>query len=84
MTRLNRIKRKLDALKPHYCEVIDESHDHIGHIDWNIESHFRVKISSDEFINKNLLTQHKIINELLADELANGMHALSIEIKKTR
>ena len=71
-------------LKPHYCEVINESHSHIGHIDGNIESHFRIKISSDEFIDKNLLTQHKIINELLADELANGLHALSIEIRKDR
>lgn len=82
MTRINRIKSKLDVLKPHYCEIIDESHKHANHTNGTTESHFIIKISSDEFINKTLLAGHKIINELLVDEFASGLHALSINIKR--
>ncbi|WP_375326969.1 BolA family protein [Candidatus Tisiphia endosymbiont of Nemotelus uliginosus] len=81
MTRSNRIKSKLDVLKPHYCQIIDESSKHSAHTGGTIESHFIIKISADIFTGKTLLTQHRIINELLADELANGLHALTINIK---
>lgn len=80
MTRIVRIKGKLDVLKPHYCEVIDESNAHAGHISDAIESHLRVIISSDAFSGESLLMQHKIINKLLEEELMNGLHALSINI----
>lgn len=80
MTRIVRIKNKLDVLKPHYCKVIDESQAHASHTGGTIESHFRIEISSDMFLGKSLLMQHKIINELLADELTSGLHALSIDV----
>ncbi len=82
MTRINRIRQKLDVLKPHYCKIIDESHIHADHINGAIESHFKIEIFSDIFIGKDLLTQHKIIYDLLADELATGLHSLSISTKK--
>ncbi|WP_253307720.1 MULTISPECIES: BolA family protein [unclassified Rickettsia] len=79
MTRIDRIKEKLSALKPHFCEIIDESHKHAGHKYGGIESHFKVQISTNLFVGKSLIAKHRIINNLLADELANGLHALSIE-----
>lgn len=82
MTRVDRIKSKLDVLKPHYCEIINESHKHANHTNGATESHFIIKISSDAFVGKSLLAGHKIINQLLADELASGLHALSINIKR--
>lgn len=82
MTRIDRIKSKLDVLKPHYCEIIDESHKHADHTNDSTESHFIIKISSDTFTNKTLLAGHKIIHQLLEDELASGLHALSINIKR--
>ncbi|WP_341763867.1 BolA family protein [Candidatus Tisiphia endosymbiont of Beris chalybata] len=81
MTRINRIKSKLEVLKPHYCEILDESSKHSAHTGGAIESHFIIKIAADIFTGKTLLTQHKMINELLVDELANGLHALTINIK---
>ena len=80
MTRINRIKKKLDVLKPHYCNIIDESYKHANHTNRAFESHFKIRISSDVFLGKSLIMKHRIINELLADELANGLHALSIDI----
>lgn len=80
MTRIVRIKDKLDVLKPHYCKVIDESSTHAGHFSNATESHLRVIISSDALSEESLLTQHKIINKLLEEELASGLHALSINI----
>lgn len=80
MTRINRIKRKLDVLKPHYCEIIDDSLKHAGHTSGATESHFILKIAADIFQDKGLLAQHKIINQLLVDEFASGLHALTINI----
>ncbi len=82
MSKINRIKSKLDVLKPHYCEIVDESSKHASHTGGTTESHFRVKIFSAAFIGKSLLEQHKMINNLLADELTSGLHALSIDTKK--
>ncbi|WP_341757870.1 BolA family protein [Candidatus Tisiphia endosymbiont of Ditula angustiorana] len=84
MTKINRIKRKLDVLKPHYCEIVDESYKHASHNGGITESHLKIKIFSAAFIGKSLLEQHKIINNLLADELASGLHALSIDMKNPR
>ncbi|MCC8417202.1 MAG: BolA family transcriptional regulator [Rickettsia endosymbiont of Bryobia graminum] len=82
MTRIDRIKSKLDVLKPHYCEIIDESHKHANHTNGSTESHFIIKISSDILTNQTLLAGHKTIHQLLADELTSGLHALSINIKR--
>ncbi|WP_341757203.1 MULTISPECIES: BolA family protein [unclassified Candidatus Tisiphia] len=82
MSKINRIKSKLDVLKPHYCEIIDESSKHSSHTGGATESHFTIKIFSTAFIGKSLIEQHKMINNLLSDELASGLHALSIDTKK--
>lgn len=82
MKRIDNIKRKLAVLKPHYLEVIDESHLHVGHIGNSglPETHFAIKISAGLFKGMSLIDQHKILNQLLKDEFENGLHALSIKI----
>lgn len=84
MNRYNRIKQKLGVLNPHYLEIIDETKLHSGHrgIADPLESHFRIKINSKELAGKNLVTAHKMINNLLKNEFENGLHALSIDIIK--
>jgi len=80
MIRSERIKKKLEVLKPHYCKIIDESYKHTNHMQNAIESHYIIKISSDVFLKGNLLTNHRMVNELLSDEFASGLHALSLQI----
>ncbi len=76
-----RIRTKLErGLGPQVLEVIDESHQHSRP---GRESHFKVVVVSDAFEGKSLLVRHREVHELLADELADGVHALSIQALTT-
>ncbi|KAF8822180.1 BolA family protein [Cardiosporidium cionae] len=86
----NTIVHKLSvALKPTRLNVIDESHQHATHQEvklnpWKYasgESHFRVEVESELFKGLPVLQRHKMIYELLDDELKNSVHALSISAK---
>ena len=84
MTMHDRITKKLtDGLSPATLEVLDESHQHAGHGGWREggETHFRVKIASSAFNGLSLLAQHRLVNGLLAAELAEGVHALALETR---
>jgi len=75
------ITRKLtEALAPQSLKVEDESHQHEGHSGHREggQTHFRVYIVSDAFKNKTRVERHRLINGILADELAGGVHALAI------
>ena len=68
------------ALVPHALEVIDESHLHAGHSGARPEgeTHFRVKIQAEAFAGKSLIQRHRMVNEVLAEELNGPVHALAI------
>jgi len=75
------IERKLtEALAPQSLKVLDESHQHAGHAGHRPggQTHFRVYIVADAFKGKSRLERHRLVNRLLADELAAGVHALAI------
>jgi BolA family transcriptional regulator, general stress-responsive regulator len=77
------IEQKLTlAFQPQSLSVIDESHQHHGHAGAHPsgESHFRVRIMADAFKGKTRVTQHRMVNEVLATELKSRVHALAIEI----
>ncbi len=69
-----------EALVPHALEVIDESHLHAGHSGARPEgeTHFRVKIQAEAFTGKSLIQRHRMVNEVLAEELSGPVHALAI------
>ena len=78
----DRITEKLTrAFAPAELTVSDESHLHAGHAGARPEgeTHFRVKVVSRAFAGKTLVQQHRMINEVLADELAGPVHALAIK-----
>jgi BolA family transcriptional regulator, general stress-responsive regulator len=78
------IEAKLtQALSPVSLTVIDESEKHRGHGGWREggETHFRVQIVAAAFSGMNRVARHRAVNDLLADELANGVHALAIEVR---
>src|ERR1700704_4890250 len=68
------------AFAPESLEVVDESHQHVGHAGHRPggETHFRVYIVADAFKGKSRLERHRMINDTLAGELKGGVHALAI------
>jgi len=60
--------------------VEDESHRHEGHAGHRPggQTHFRVYIVSEAFKGKSRIERHRMVNGLLAAELAAGVHALAI------
>jgi len=81
MTVRDRIRRKLtEVFAPVFLEVIDDSHLHEGHAGSRPggESHFRIVISSEAFRGKSRIERHRMINELVRDEIEAGLHALAI------
>ncbi|XP_076652041.1 bolA-like protein DDB_G0274169 isoform X3 [Halictus rubicundus] len=74
------IQKKLaDSFDPSHLEVINESYMH--NVPKGAETHFKVVVVSDKFINQPLLKRHQMINNLLQAELEGGVHALSIVAK---
>ena len=69
------------AFAPISLEVIDESYQHQGHAGARPdgESHFRVRIVAAAFKGKSRVEQHRMINQVLAAELRERVHALAIE-----
>ncbi|HLH48969.1 MAG TPA: BolA family protein [Roseiarcus sp.] len=69
------------ALAPERLEIEDQSHLHAGHAGWRPggETHFKIKVASARFSGKGRLERHRMVYALLADEIAEGVHALQIE-----
>jgi len=77
MTIQQQITDKLQrALRLEHLDVINESDKH--NVPKGSESHFKLVIVSADFEGKSLLARHRLINDLLKDELALHIHALSL------
>jgi BolA family transcriptional regulator, general stress-responsive regulator len=63
-------------LQPQHLQVVNESSSH--NVPPGSESHFKVVVVSDQFNAKNLLARHRMINQILADELKSQIHALAL------
>jgi len=75
------IERKLtEALAPTRLEVVDDSGRHAGHAGHRPggESHFSVRVVSAAFAGKSRVERHRMVNTVLADELAGPVHALQV------
>jgi len=68
------------AFAPVSLEVVNDSHRHQGHAGAaeTGESHFTIKVVSERFAGKSRVERHRMVNEVLADELAGKIHALAI------
>lgn len=64
------------AMSPSHIEVVNESHNH--HVPPNSETHFKLVVVSKAFEGKRLLARHRMVNETLSEEFANGLHALTM------
>ena len=82
MTMDRRIRERLEAaFSPSILEVLNESHLHAGHAGSpnSGQSHFRVYVVSEKFFGCSRVERHRLVNEVLAQELAGGVHALAIK-----
>jgi BolA protein len=80
-TRADRIAAALrSGLAPTALEVVDESHLHAGHAGAQPggETHYRVHVRAPAFAGRSRVDRHRMVNALLADEFAGGLHALAI------
>ncbi|ADP11790.1 transcriptional regulator BolA [Erwinia pyrifoliae] len=64
------------AFSPVHLEVQDESYRH--NVPAGAESHFKVVIVSESFNDHRLLSRHRAIYAVLAEELAGSVHALAL------
>mmetsp|Transcript_36726 Transcript_36726/g.79508 ORF Transcript_36726/g.79508 Transcript_36726/m.79508 type:complete len:132 (+) Transcript_36726:112-507(+) len=72
------------------CESIDlrnDSHLHAGHTGnptgaADAETHFKLKVVSEDFHGKRLIQRHRMVNEILKEELqrVGGIHALQLKL----
>lgn len=66
----------VDALKPVHLDVLNESANH--NVPANSETHFKVIVVSEQFTDQSLIKRHRMMNKLLAEQLAGPIHALSL------
>ncbi len=70
------IHAKLQSFSPVHIEVINESFMHS--VPEGAESHFNVTLVSAQFAGKMLVARHRLVNEVLAEELSGPVHALAL------
>ncbi len=83
MNRKQRINNLLlEKLKEFSFEIIDNSHLHNGHNEFNGEgeTHIKIILCKKKLTNLKSLSVHRKVNELLKNEFDNGLHSLEIKI----
>ena len=63
------------AFAPDFLQVENESHLH--NVPKGSESHFKVTLVSDQFVDKKLVARHRLVNQALSAELPH-IHALAL------
>lgn len=76
-------QRLRETLAPSQLEVLDESAAHAGHSGANgtgFGTHFRIRIASPFFTDKPRVARHRLVYDALRDFIAQGVHAIAIEL----
>jgi BolA protein len=78
-TRIERIRAALAVLTPTGIELIDESHEHVGHAGARDgRGHYALKITSEAFRGVGAVASHRKVYTALGDLMQTDIHALSI------
>ena len=81
MSAETRMREKLMiALEPTRLDIVNESELHAGHRSspGTGQSHFRVLVVSPKFTGISRVARHRMVNDVIADELKGGIHALAL------
>ncbi|CAM0945109.1 unnamed protein product [Alopecurus aequalis] len=85
LSRAARMRQKLQsALEASALDIEDVSYQHAGHAavkDNANETHFNIKVISPKFEGQSLVKRHRMVYDLLNDELNSGLHAISLVAK---
>jgi BolA protein len=76
------IERKLtEALAPQRLKIVDDSEKHKGHAGYREggQTHFRVEVVSAAFDGESRVARQRRVYQILANELAAGVHALQLK-----
>lgn len=74
------IMDRLQSLHPLHLELDNESANHAGFYEGK-ESHFKLTLVSDEFVNKRLIARHQMVYQALSGLLTRdggSVHALAM------
>ena len=67
------------ALQPTELELVDESHNHAGHVGARDgRGHFALRITSDHFAGLAPLARHRVVHAALGSLMQSDIHALTI------
>ena len=78
------IRSKLTiALTPTNLDIVDESHKHAGHSGARPggKTHFHLNIVSPAFTSLSRIERHRLVHDLLKNELKDTIHALSLTLR---
>ena len=85
MTVAETMRRKLtERFAPIRIEIVDDSDRHVGHVGHpggagqGGETHFTVTLVAVAFSGMGRVARQRLVYEALRDELAGGVHALSL------
>ena len=72
-----------ECFEPDFLEVVDESELHRGHAGFKegTQTHFRVVISSKNFLETSRISRERAIHKALGSSIIQNIHALSIKFK---
>lgn len=86
MSRHTRILDKLKSLNPTHIELKDDSKKHAHHVEHlgkaagGGETHYNLTLVSEKFEGLSRIDRQRLINDLLAEEFKNGLHALQMKL----
>lgn len=71
------MREKLSGIfMPSHMDILNESPDH--GLPREAEKHFRVVLVSETFRDQNRIERHRLVHEVLSEELKAQIHALSV------
>ena len=85
MTRVEQIRKNLEnSFQPSFLEVLDESDQHRGHAGApeGGQSHFRVRLKSEQFKGQSRIARHRAVHAALGPELIGSIHLRIADIVK--
>lgn len=79
-------EKLIAAFLPTQLAIVNESHKHAHHAAMKGaantgETHFKVSVVSDSFAGQSRVQRHRMVNDVLAEELAGPVHALSVSAR---